>query len=63
MCVNIPGRFSDVRMSIRGETGPPVSIFKISSCYFKKVISAFQSVIMLTRSMVPHLGLLQFRSV
>lgn len=36
-------------MHIRDKIGPPVWIFKmLSSGYFKKVISAFQSVITLT---------------
>jgi len=41
-----------------GEIGPCILILKmmLSSGYFGKVISAFQSVIVLARSVIPRLG-------
>lgn len=51
-------------MYTRDEIGSHVLIFKIlGSGYFKRVISAFQSGITVTVSLIPHLQLFQFRSV
>lgn len=56
--------FRCVGVYARDEVGPPILILKmLGSGYFKKVTSAFQSVIVLAGSTIPRLGLLRFRSV